>query len=111
MLIISPNGVDRDADVELRRLQALCSDLAKIAGGYQPVAELADAPFLDNYAGTFRMAPCLTGIIHGHPTVRGPAVLTSDLWVYAPELGWARTLNRFYRLGRPMAERDGVRRH
>jgi len=111
MLLISPDGVDRDAEVELRRLQALCSDLAKIASGYQPVAELADAPLLDSYSGTFRMAPCLTGMISGHPTVRGPAVLTSDLWVYAPELGLARTLNRFYRLGRPMVARDGARRH
>lgn len=108
MLIITRNGVDRDAGEALRCIQALSTDLAKIADGHLPGPELADAPFLDNYAPTFRMAPCLTGMVQGHPSVNQPAVLTSNLWAYAPELGWARTLFRYYRLGKPKAPRMGV---
>jgi len=28
-------------------------------------------------------------------------ITTTDLWMFAPDLGWARTLSRFYRLGTP----------
>ena len=108
MLFVTRNGVDRDAGEALRCIQALSTDLAKIADGHLPGPELADAPFLDNYAPTFRMAPCLTGMVQGHPSVNQPAVLTSNLWAYAPELGWARTLFRYYRLGKPKAPRMGV---
>jgi hypothetical protein len=109
MFFVTRNGVDRDADAGLRSLQALCIDLKKITDGHRPEAELADAPFLDNYGLTFRMAPCLTGMVQGHPSIDRPAVLTSGLWAYAPELGWARTLNRYYRLGRPLVAPRGDR--
>jgi hypothetical protein len=41
------------------------------------------------------------GRMTGHPTCVGSLSITSGLWVLAPEFGWARTLSRFYRLGRP----------
>lgn len=107
MFLVTRNGVQGDAEFELRRLRSLCEDLTRIAEGHRPGAELADAPFLDNYAPTFRMGPCLTGTVQGHPSVRGPAVLTSALWAYSPELGFARTLSRYYRLGQPLTKGGG----
>ena len=50
--------------------------------------------------------PCLLGDIQGHPLLRGPRIETSELWAFAPELGWARTMSRFYRLGRPHGTED-----
>lgn len=102
MFLVTRDGVEGDVAFELRRLTGLLEDLTRIAEGHRPGAELADAPFLDDYAPTFRMDPCLTGLVQGHPSVRGPAVLTSALWAYSPELGFARTLSRYYRLGRPL---------
>lgn len=108
MIIVSRKGLLGEPDAEIRRLRALLRDLEQIAAGYQPGAELSDAPFLDDYTPSFRWEPCLIGIVQGHPIVRGPAIQTSGLWAYAPDLGWARTLSRFYRLGQPLAKAGGV---
>jgi hypothetical protein len=43
----------------------------------------------------------LTGFVAGHPRLGAMAIVTSPLWVLDPELCWARTLSRFYRLGVP----------
>lgn len=108
MLLVSRQGLLGEPYAEISRLRTLLNDLEQIASGYQPGAELLNAPFLDDYAATFRLDPCLTGMVQGHPMVRGPAVLTSPLWAYAPDFGWARTLSRFYRLGRRMNGTESV---
>lgn len=102
MFLVTRGGVIGDVDELLGRLLSLHIDLTEISKGHRPGAELQNAPFLDKYALTYRMAPCLTGKVQGHPTVRGPSVLTSQLWAYSPDLAWARTLSRYYRLGRRM---------
>jgi len=99
MLLVTRDGVFRDAAFELHRLQRLSTDLSAIAEGHRPGKELENAPFLDDYAPAFRWDPCLTGKVQGHPLLGDRAVQTSGLWAYAPDLGWARTLSRFYRLG------------
>lgn len=108
MLLVTRDGVFGDAELELYRLQSLCSDLAAIANGYRPEKELMNAPFLDDFGPSFRWEPCLTGNVQGHPIVRGPAIQTSGLWAYSPDLGFARTLSRYYRLGQPLAKAGGV---
>ncbi|MGO4524939.1 DUF6634 family protein [Microvirga sp. 2MCAF35] len=40
---------------------------------------------------------------HPHLTGMGQPVMTSDLWVLNEEQGWARTISRWYRLGRPLS--------
>ena len=64
--------------------------------------ELEAAPVLDPFAISTRSLPCLVGGNGGHPILKGPTVTTSEVWAIAPELGWARTYSRLYRLGRPM---------
>lgn len=69
--------------------------------------ELESAPILHQWGlglRDFTREPCLIGICNGPPSVRGPRVRTSRAFVIATELGWARTLSRFYRLGRPYTE-------
>ncbi|WP_378951240.1 DUF6634 family protein [Mesorhizobium sp. ANAO-SY3R2] len=47
--------------------------------------------------------PCLAGLSSGHPKLPGTQrpIRTSDVWLVSQDWGWARTLSRWYRLGRP----------
>jgi hypothetical protein len=86
----------------LARLEPLLADLQNLQRGIFPAADqLESAPLIDHFFLSARADPCLVGKVHGHPYLRSPQSITSSLWAYAPELGWARTLSRFYRLGRP----------
>ncbi|ANY81325.1 hypothetical protein BB934_26450 [Microvirga ossetica] len=46
---------------------------------------------------------CLIGAASGHPLLPGTGrvIRTSDLWIMSEEFSCARTLSRWYRLGRP----------
>jgi hypothetical protein len=108
MVIITGHGrADARAVVltpYIERAQSLLADLRRFAIGHLPTArELADAPTLDGWATALRPVPCLVGLCTNHPDplVRGPVIRTSPLWALAPELGWARTEARVYRLGEP----------
>ncbi|MEJ1979040.1 MAG: DUF6634 family protein [Acetobacteraceae bacterium] len=93
-----------DVDYEIVRLKRLAVDLERYAAGSMPSNEdLAGAPLLDDYAPAQRPMLCLVGHCTDHPRLRGPIVMTTDLWV-TTDLGWCRTLGRYYRLGSP---RDG----
>ncbi|KAB0264196.1 DUF6634 family protein [Microvirga brassicacearum] len=88
---------------EIDRLLRLAADLGAIREGTGPSdADLSDAPILDNWARTIRPTLCLNGDVSGHPLLRGTSrnIISSDLWVLAEQQGWARTLSRWYRLGR-----------
>jgi hypothetical protein len=92
---------------DIARLESLLIDLKRIADGSGPTPDdLASAPLLDQYVVSMRSAPCLIGRPSGHPILRGDVIATSELWAMAPERGWARTLSRFYRLGRPFGRGD-----
>lgn len=45
---------------------------------------------------------CLAGEVTGHPHLRADWITTSPLIALAPDLTWARTLSRLYRLGTPL---------
>jgi hypothetical protein len=90
-----------DVAYEVARLKRLTADLERYAAGSMPsVKELADAPLLENYARAQRPMLCLVGRCTNHPNLRGPSIMTTDLWVVT-DLGWCRTLGRYYRLGSP----------
>ncbi|MEH2469257.1 hypothetical protein V1281_001491 [Nitrobacteraceae bacterium AZCC 2161] len=92
-----------ELDAEINRLRELLRDLERVRSGQHPGRRiLADAPILANWEVTVRPEPCLTGIVHGHPRIKNqrPAI-TTQLWLLAPMLGYARTLSRFYALGEP----------
>ena len=107
-IIILPNGTALHMDRELHLLTPLQRDIARIDEGPHPTAkDLADAPILEPWSLGMRMQPCLTGEVYNHPKLRtGARMVTSQLFVFAPHHSYARTLSRFYRLGRPATDAE-----
>ena len=64
--------------------------------------ELHRAPLISPFSiALIDGIPVLIGIVEGHPNLRaGARVRTSALFQLCVDAGWARTWNRFYRLGR-----------
>ena len=84
----------------IERLEPLLADLKRLTTDGRP-PDLSDSPLIDHYIVSTTPVTVLVGHITGHPFVRGPVSHTSQVMVAAAEEGWARTLSRFYRLGRP----------
>jgi hypothetical protein len=95
---------------ETDRLARLVADMERIQRGELPQALAGgeDAPILDRWILGHRPVPCLAGLSTGHPRLAGVnrAIATSDLWLMSEDRSWARTLSRWYRLGRA-AEQSG----
>lgn len=104
-MMIKERGLHRTTVCqEIDRLTRLAEDLRAIGEGESPTGDdLKNAPILNNWVRAVRPVPCLTGYVSDHPSLPGVArsVMTSDLWVLAEHQGWARTLSRWYLLGRP----------
>ena len=101
---------DADFVHEMERLAQLVADVERIHRGVPPEAMAGDnAPILDRWILGQRLVPCLAGLSTGHPRLVGENRLigTSNLWLLSRDHGWARTLSRWYRLGRP-ADRSGL---
>ncbi|WP_193175442.1 DUF6634 family protein [Oricola nitratireducens] len=94
---------------EFERLSALVADMDAISRGLLP-EELVEgeAPLLDRWMVASRIIPCLAGLSTGHPLLPGDnrMIGTSDLWLMSEDRTWARTLSRWYRLGRPAGQTD-----
>ncbi|WP_457093239.1 DUF6634 family protein [Microvirga sp. P5_D2] len=91
-------------DLEIDRLVRLSADLMAIRHSRGPTkSDLEDAPILGNWERGTRSVPCLVGNVCDHPKLSGTGrlVATSELWVFAPDQGWARTKSRWCRLGLP----------
>ena len=74
------------------------------AGGAPDRHELAAAPLLDGWRRTLVPAvePALVGRVADHPRLPGRRqIVTSRLLAIDLDAGFARTLSRYYRLGRP----------
>jgi hypothetical protein len=102
-IIVGPRGADPgELRNEIARLEALGADLQEILDGRMPSAEyLAPSPLIDDFYLGIVPRLCIVGHAHGHPLLGTRKIVTSEVKAYAPELGWARTHSRFYRLGRP----------
>lgn len=85
----------------IETLQMLLDDLVAVGEGALPNQErLLHAPLIENWHLATRQVLCLRGEITGHPLLgHAPHGMTSDLWLLAPQRGFARTLSRYYRLG------------
>lgn len=69
--------------------------------------ELRNAPLLDDwYLYPRGRVNVLVGKVTGHPRVPDGPVTTSAVVAHDTEIGWARTRNRAYRLGRPYERRQ-----
>lgn len=96
-------------EFEFSRLSSLVADMEAIRLGASPESlSKEEAPILDHWVMAQRPISCLAGLSSGHPLLFGSGrlIATSDLWLMSADRTWARTLSRWYRLGRP-AEHTG----
>ncbi|QDG77707.1 DUF6634 family protein [Labrenzia sp. PHM005] len=87
---------------DIEKLQVLLDDLKSLrAGAYPSRDTLRNAPFLDDYRVITRGIAVLSGDVTGHPIISGTnePMLSSPLFVVLKDIGAARTLSRWYRLG------------
>ena len=100
LTLLSPGAV---TPALTAKLQSLAHDLDRIATAAAPTsAELAKAPLLVDWRIVLSLSDLvLSGFAAGHPQLGARRIVTSPLWVLDPDLCWARTLSRFYRLGVP----------
>lgn len=104
--IFGPDDIDGSLGEDVWSLNALVGDLGRINDGCFPTREEVErAPLLENYRLGVREQPCLYGSLVRHPGHAARPFCTSELWVLAEPLGWARTLSRLYRLGQPALRR------
>jgi hypothetical protein len=106
MIVFDRAGATDPAfDFEQARLVALLSDMELLRAGVPPEDLAADAPLLDHWLIAHRPASCLLGQSTGHPLLPGVnrEIVTSDLMLMSRDHLWARTLSRWYCLGRPAA--------
>lgn len=86
--------IDNDAT------ERLLNDIRRANSGELDTASIAGAPILDGFKTALGYAYALTGIVTGHPRLSdGKKIVTSQLFYLNSELGVARTMNRWYRLG------------
>jgi hypothetical protein len=90
-------------DQEIHRLRKLLHDLEYVRSERLPNRkQLADAPVINEWGIVGRPEPCLVGKVTGHPKIKnGHLAITTPLWLIAPTHGYARTLSRYYIIGRP----------
>lgn len=101
---------DETLILQTARLLALADDLERVHRGVPPEEMAGDAtPILDRWVVAQRIVPCLAGLSTGHPLLvgQGRLIATSDLWLLSEDRAWARTLSRWYRVGRP-ADHSGL---
>ena len=105
MLLFNPRNEQGSAFIDgMARVAGLLADMERIHRGKSP-EDMAgsEPPILDRWILASTMVPCLAGLSAGHPRLVGENRLigTSDLWLLSQDRTWARTLSRWYRLGRP----------
>jgi hypothetical protein len=91
-------------DLQVERLLSLAFDMQRVRDGAFPrEVDLVAAPILDRWRVAEWTLPCLVGLSSGHPKLPGDnrLIRTSDLWLLSEDRTWARTLSRWYQLGRP----------
>lgn len=90
----------------LRKLDCLVADMKALRDGSLP-EELAgvEPPTLDRWAPAFGNNVYLVGLSTGHPKLVGEnrLISTSELMLVSEDQTWARTLSRWYRLGREVS--------
>lgn len=111
MLVFGRRENEDELATEVERLRSLAVDIERILEGVPPkaIASEEGVPFLDRWFLANRATPCLIGLSTGHPRLVGVnrSLATSDVWLMSDDKAWARTLSRWYRLGRP-ADRSGL---
>ena len=82
--------------------QRLSADLRLIETGSLTIKSLETAPLLEAHQMYSRRTASLSGYVFGHPSLSdGREIMTSQLIYMDTEIGIARTIKRWYRLGHP----------
>ena len=90
-----------------RRREQFVAALKSLGRGEGPTAdEIAAAPLLDGWHRTesYEGATVLVGFVSGHPRLRDGTITTSPLVWLDVERGLARTVSRWYRIGRSLSD-------
>jgi len=93
----------------LSKLDALVVDMKALRDGQSPVELGGDnAPLLDRWTPRLGNNVFLVGLSTGHPKLSGEdrLISTSELFLVSEDQVWARTLSRWYRLGREISRTD-----
>jgi len=108
MHILRPNGFGPTFVRDVERIERLAVDLRALHEGRVPTPQdLVDAPTIDRWTiAATTGSPALLGHVFGHPMLGTREVLTSPVIVAAPDDGFARTISRYYRLGRPSEDTE-----
>lgn len=91
-----------------QRIRDARRDVDLLESGWAPPPEmLADAPLLEDWLlARHPMGDvCLVGRCTGHPRLPDGPTNTSPVVALDPAAGWARTVSRWYRLGRKLTPR------
>lgn len=82
-------------------------DLEQLEAGKLETSDiLAEAPLLENHRLVLGWCHAMKGIVTGHPLFPDRReIVTSQLIYLNPDIGLARTLSRWYRLGTPRPKR------
>ncbi|MBS3652283.1 hypothetical protein KEU06_27200 [Pseudaminobacter sp. 19-2017] len=86
--------------------QRLADDLHQMEAGSVTMGSLSSAPSIEGHCMYSRRTACLSGYVLGQPSLPdGREIVTSQLIYMDTDLGLARTVNRWYRLGLPYGVR------
>jgi len=86
------------------KLEALAADLRSVGSrGFDLSTSFVS---ITDWRLASRPAACLEGFVTDHPTLGIDRVTTSELYYFDKKAGIARTLSRWYRLGRPYQSTD-----
>jgi len=96
----------RDSQIYIntvQRIHRLSQDLRLIDELKAPrLTDYVNAPILEDWTIHYRMEPALVGMVTGHPSQPNGPTVTSGLFFLDETIGVARTLSRWYRLGKPI---------
>lgn len=84
-------------------MRRVLRDLEDLESGALDTAKImTKAPLLEDHRLVLGWCHAMKGIVTGHPLLPdGNEVVTSQLIYMNPDIGLARTLSRWYRLGTP----------
>lgn len=108
MIILTQTGSDFPTQkdlLEIMKYGRLADDLRfALSNPLQPFADTHELPIIEDWSMSTRLAPCLIGAGYGHPDFPGRQFpfTSSELVLFAPDVGVARTRSRWYRLGAPL---------
>lgn len=93
-----------------QKFQDLAEDFRLAARG-QSLDLSEPMPVLLDWKVSAHLAPHLIGHAVGHPVLGNRHITTSQLFFLDMEVGLARTLSRWYRLGAPLHASEAPKRH